>query len=107
MAKFFGVVGYAKTEETNPGVWEEFLEERPYTGDVLKNNRRWENGENLNDEFNINNSFSIVADEFAFENIFAIRYVTWMGAKWKVTNVEVQRPRLLLTVGGVYNGQQD
>lgn len=105
MAKFYGIVGYVATEETSPGVWEEVQTERDYTGDVLRNTRRWESSGHLNDDLNVNNSISIVADAFAYQHFFAIRYVKWMGASWKVTNVEVQRPRLLLTIGGVYNGE--
>lgn len=105
MAKFFGKVGYGEdTVETRPGVWEVKPVERSYYGDVLQNSRRWENGEHLNDNLNINNKISIVADPFAYQNFHAIRYVEWMGAKWEVTNVEVQYPRLILTIGGVYNG---
>ncbi len=105
MAKFYGVIGYAETKETAPGVWREAITERSYYGDVIRNTRRWEGSEHLNDDLNINNLISIVADAYANENFFAIRYITWMGSKWKVTNVEVQRPRLILTIGGLYNEQ--
>lgn len=104
MAKFYGEVGYAETSETAPGVWTDVVTERNYFGDVLKNTRRLEAGEGLNDNLTINNMVSIVADPFAYQHFHAMRYVKWMGALWKVTNVEVQRPRLLLTIGGVYNG---
>ena len=104
MAKFYGIIGYGVTTETAPGVWTEVIKEYSYSGDVLRNTRRWQTGENLNDNLVINNSLSIVADSFAYENFMFIKYVKWMGASWKVTNVEVQRPRLLLTIGGVYNG---
>lgn len=107
MGKFFGVVGYVETKETAPGVWTDVVTEHQYYGDVLRNVRRLENGENLNDNINVNNSISIVADAYAERNFFAIKYVEWMGALWKVTNVEVQRPRLILTIGGVYNGPKD
>lgn len=104
MAKFFGAVGYAEMVETQPGVWEETIIERNYYGDIIKNNRRLENGEYLNDDVVMNNLISIVADPYAVQHFFAIRYVNWMGASWKVSNVEVQSPRLILTIGGVYNG---
>lgn len=103
MAKFFGKIGFTKTEETAPGVYREETTERDYRGDVLRNTRKWENGEHLNDDLNVNNQISIVADAYANENFFAMRYISWMGAYWKITNVEVQRPRLILTIGGVYN----
>lgn len=106
MAKFYGVIGYAETSETAPGVWKEVITERNYYGDVLKISRSWQAGENLNDDLTVNNQISIVADPFAYQNFFAMRYIKWMGAAWKVSKVDVQRPRLLLTIGGVYNGDQ-
>lgn len=107
MAKFYGQIGYATTSETAPGVWTEHLTERNYAGDILKLTRRWESGEHLNDNLAINNIFSIVADPFAYQNFHSMRYIKWMGAYWKITNIEVQRPRLILTIGGVYNGKTD
>lgn len=105
MAKFFGPVGYVETDvEIRPGVWGDRVVERNHYGDVLRNTRRWESGENVNDNLVINNQISIVADDYANENLFAMKYIRWMGAVWKITNVEIQRPRLLLTIGGVYNG---
>lgn len=106
MAKFYGAVGYAVTEETKPGVWEEKITERMYYGDLSSNTRRLQSTERLNDNINIANEISIVADPFANENFHSMRYVEFMGAKWKITNVEVQYPRLILSVGGVYNGEQ-
>lgn len=104
MAKFFGSIGYAETQETSPGIHKEIITERDYSGDVLRNSRKLQSGESINDDVVVNNSLSIVADPYAYNHFFAIRYVKWMGAVWKVTNVEVQTPRLLLTIGGVYNG---
>lgn len=106
MAKFYGAIGYAVTEETKPGVWEEKITERMYYGDLSRNTRRLQPTERLNDNINIANEISIVADPFANENFHSMRYVEFMGAKWKITNVEVQYPRLILSVGGVYNGEQ-
>lgn len=103
--RFFGEVGYAETFENAPGVWQEKVFTRRYTGDVLKNVSQMQSGENLNDDLNISNRFSIVADSFAYENFYRMRYIYWLGEKWKVKSVEVQRPRLILTVGGVYNDQ--
>lgn len=108
MAKFFGKVGYVETVEsdTQPGVWEEVVTERPYYGDVIKNTRRLESGESLNDNITVSNTISILADAYAYQHFFAIRYVEWMGTTWKVSNVEVERPRLTLTVGGLYNAPE-
>ena len=104
MAKFYGPIGYAKTVETSPDVWEETIIERDYYGDVTRNTFRTQSADQLNDNINIANVISIVADPYARDNFHSMRYVEFMGAKWKITNVEVQYPRLILTVGGVYNG---
>ena len=103
MAKWFGVIGYAETVETAPGLWEEQITERSYYGEVIRNNRRLQSTEHLNDDINVSNEISILADPYAINNFHSIRYVEFMGAKWKVSNVDVQYPRLTLTIGGLYN----
>lgn len=104
MAKFYGKIGFADTVETSPGVWTEKIVERNYFGDIIRNTRRLQSSDQLNDDINISNEISIVADPYANQNFHSMRYVEFMGAKWKITNVEVRHPRLILTVGGVYNG---
>jgi len=104
MAKFYGVIGYVATKETAPGSWTDEVTERNYSGDVIRDTRRWQEGQQQNDDLVPNHQISIVSDSFATENFYTMRYVTWMGASWKITSVEVQRPRILLTIGGVYNG---
>lgn len=104
MARFYGPVGYGETVETLPGVWETIITERSYFGDVIRNARKLANEEKVNNDISVSNSISIVADEHAYEHFFAIQYVKWAGTRWKVSEVEVQRPRLILRLGGVYNG---
>lgn len=106
MSKFYGPIGYAVMSESRPGVWEDKITERNYFGDFIRNTSQHQTADKLNDNLNISNEISIVADPFAYENFHSMRYVTFMGAKWKVASVEVQYPRLILTVGGVYNEQQ-
>jgi hypothetical protein len=107
MGKWHGEIGYVSTVETSPGIWEETVTKRNYYGDVLKNASRWStSSDSTNDNLNISNQISIVADPFAYQNFHSIRYVEFMGIKWKVSNLDVQYPRLLLTLGGVYNGEQ-
>lgn len=105
MAKFYGVIGYAETVETKLGVWKEQITEKSYYGELVRNTRRLQTTDQLNDNINVANEISIVADPFANENFHSMRYVEFMGAKWKISNVEVQYPRLILTIGGVYNVQ--
>ena len=103
MAKYYGQVGYAVTTETSPGIWEESIIEKNYYGDLIRNNRRLSNGEGTNDNIEISNTISILADPFAKQNIYAMRYATFQGTKWKVASVDVDYPRLNLSLGGIYN----
>ena len=102
MAKWFGKIGYVVTEETEPGVWEETVTEREYFGDMTSDRRKRQNSGEVNDDINLANVISIVADPFAYQNCSNMAYVEIMGSKWKISDVEVQRPRLILTVGGAY-----
>lgn len=103
MAKYYGAVGYAIMNSSD-GVWTEEITERCYCGDSIRINRRLQPSDKLNDDINVGNQISIVSDPFALQNFASIRYATFMGIKWKVTDVDVQYPRLILTLGGVYNG---
>ena len=103
MAKFYGSIGYADTVETTPGVWQEQIIEHKYSGDLIRNTRQLQSGETLNDNINIANEISILADPYARQNFHKMRYVAFMGSKWKVSKVEVNYPRLILTIGGLYN----
>lgn len=103
MAKFCGVIGYVITKEIEPGVYVEEVIENEYYGDVIRNTRRLREAAKVNDDINISNQISIVADPFANNNFHAMRYIMFMGAKWKIIEVEVQYPRLILSIGGLYN----
>lgn len=103
MARFCGNVGYGETKETRPGVYEDTIVLHKYYGDVTRNTRRLEGSDRVNMNVLVNNTISIVADAYAYEHFFNMKFVEWMGTRWIVTNVEVQRPRLILTIGGVYN----
>lgn len=105
MAKFHGTIGYEEAEEIRQGVFKPKVIEREAFGDILRNYRRLDGGLGTNDDVNLSSQFSIVADPYAMEHYFAIRYVKWNGGCWKVTCVDVQWPRLILTVGGLYNGE--
>lgn len=105
MAKFYGMIGFAEQVEEAPGVWVDKITIRPYYGDLVRNTRKLQSRDQLNDNIDIANDISIIADPYAVENFHKMRYVEFMGTKWKVTNVEVQYPRLILTVGGVWNGE--
>lgn len=104
MAKFYGKIGYVLTEETTPGVYTNNIIEREYRGDVNRIMRRWDAGEKVNEDIDVSNEISILSDPFAEQHFHLIRYVEWAGALWKVKSVTVERPRLRLAIGGVYNG---
>lgn len=104
MAKFFGEIGYGETIEIEPGVYSDTISERKHYGDVVRNTRGLNGEEKVNADITVSNSISIVADAYANEHFFAIRYIKWAGTLWTVSTVEVQSPRLILRLGGVYNG---
>lgn len=88
-----------------PGIYVEHQFERNYYGDVINISRRWQNGTGLNDNLEIQNKISIVADPFAYENMYSMRYIEWLGSLWKITDVSVESPRLILSIGGLYNAK--
>lgn len=106
MAKWYGSIGYAETVETSPGVWVEQITEHNHFGDMLPETRKLQSADQVNDDLNIANKLSIVADPYALEHYYSMRYAEFNGARWKITNVEVLRPRLILALGGLWNGKQ-
>lgn len=104
MAKWFGKIGFYDESETAPGVWTTGIIEREYYGDVIRNSRRMQSTDQVNDDITISNEISIVADPYAMNTFHSIKWVEWMGAKWKATNVDVQYPRLVISLGEVWNG---
>ena len=105
MAKYYGRIGFSTGQvEKVTGVFDEGIVDRPYYGDVIRNSRQLQEGQKVNDNLSTGNSISIVADAYANEHFFAIRYIEWAGVEWDVTDVEVLSPRLTLRLGGVYNG---
>lgn len=105
MPKFAGVIGYASDSvETAPGVWDEGIVERKHRGDIVRNSRKLDEADKVNMDLSVGNSISIVADAYAREHFWAMRYIKWSGVLWVVSNVTVEHPRLILRLGGVYNG---
>lgn len=110
MAKFYGLIGFSVTEEqtidgVTTGVWTSQIIERPYYGDVIKNSRRYSSTDKINDDIEITNELSVIADPFAMNNFHNMKYVKWLGGCWKITSVDIQYPRVTLSVGGIYNGE--
>lgn len=106
MARFYGAIGYAESIESpaSSGIWVDQITEYSYYGDVIRNLRRLEDGESLNNDISVGNSISVIADQQAVEHFHSIRYIRWAGTLWTVTSVEVKSPRLILSLGSVYNG---
>lgn len=103
MNKWFGKIGYAVNKESSPGVWTECITIREYYGNLIRNMQQRQASSSLNDNLNVANTISIIADPFALQNFHAMRFVEFLGANWKIKSVEVQYPRLILTIGDVYN----
>lgn len=108
MAKWFGKVGYIVDEEVEPGVWLPKAVEKPYFGDILKNTSRWTQSSNsLNDSTTVDSQISIVADPYAFQHFSSIKYVEFMGDVWEVSTANPQHPRIILSMGGLWNGERE
>ncbi len=103
MTKWFGKIGFSVTEEIKPGIWKNHIVEKSYRGDMKKVSRRWQNGTSLNDDITISNELSIVADPYILENLTYNKYVLYQNVKWKITTISPDRPRMTLTLGGIYN----
>ena len=106
MAKFRGNIGYVKIEETSPGVWTDVTSTRLYSGDVLQNTRHWQQADKITEDLTISNRISIVSDQFMLDNLAFIKFVEYMGVRWRITDISVEYPRLTLTLGGIYNGNE-
>lgn len=107
MAKFYGAVGYSITVEKKPGVYVSEIIERKYSGDLLRFNSKYQSSGNLNEDITVSNEISIIADPFAYENFQHMRYIVFMGTKWRITNADASNyPRIILSLGGVYNGKK-
>ena len=106
MAKFRGAIGYALPVESAPGVWTDTIVEKNYTGDVVLDQRRWQSADKENDDLNLDNSISIVADKYAYQHLGNMKYIVWDGIAWKIQSLSTNRPRVILQIGGVYNGER-
>lgn len=105
MGKFYGPIGFIDSVETRPGVFVDMPVNHMYYGDVITRSFRSNNGLSVNDSVTVNDQISIVADPYARNHFHSMKYVKWMGTAWEVTSVSEQYPRLLITIGGVYNGE--
>ena len=108
MNKWFGKIGFVMTvqDEVRPSKWIEKVVEKEFYGEVIKNYRRWEQGLSTNDDTNISNQISVLADGFAINNLQYMKYIEFSGAFWKINSIDIQAPRLILGIGGVWNGKR-
>ena len=106
--KYYGAIGYGISYEDTPGVWKKRIEERTYYGDILRNTKRWQaSSEKLNDDFTVSNQISIVADEYAYSHLGEMIYIVLNGTRWKISSITIDRPRISIELGGVYNGNKN
>lgn len=103
--KFSGKIGFwLGDKEVRPSIWNPEIEERPYKGDIIKNTRRFQNGESQNDDLVVSNRISILSDLYLRKNWSSIKYVIWNDVRLKVTSIDISYPRVILDIGGVYHG---
>jgi len=102
--RFFGKIGFEETRETIPGIWEPTVVYKEYIGDVNRNQRRWQEQQNsINDNINVSNEISVLADDYMLKNLGSMKCVEYGGSKWKISWINLQYPRVILTLGDTYN----
>lgn len=104
MVKYAGLVYYTTQLETKPGVWKDSVKEHFMRGDVLRKASSSQNGDKVNSDVSLNHRVSLIADEYALGNYHDIKGIQINGRVWQVESIEVQRPRLIVTLGGLLNG---
>lgn len=106
--RFYGKVGFVETQKTAPGVYTEtVIAEKYYYGDILNwSPREEESNDQANDELNVSNRISIMGNRFAYSHISAIKYIEWLGSRWRIRNATVNYPRIVLDIGGLYKGKE-
>jgi hypothetical protein len=105
MPKCSGIIGYVQTVETQPGIWSEKPVEKRYYGDIVKDNRKLIEPSQINSDITISNNISIVCNKFMLENLAYMKYLSFMNSKWKISSVDIKPPRMIITLGGLYNEQ--
>lgn len=105
MNKYYGNLGFAESVEVRPGVWENKITEKPYYGDVIRFSKSYGSADKVVDDLNVSNQISILTDPYVMNHFQNLKYLEWLGVKWKVTTIDIAYPRLTLSIGGVYNGE--
>lgn len=104
--KVSGEIGYAKSIETTPGVYDDQITRKPFSGDLIQDTRKWESDQKVNDNLVLGNRVSILASSFARANLDFMKFVKIGESYWEISNIQIQYPRLFLTLGSVYNGNK-
>lgn len=104
MTKYAGLVGYVVQEQTAPSVWTPVETPKRMKGDIIRQSASTQNDDKVNSDITLNHRVSLIGDAYAFSSYFNIRWIEIDGHKWEVTNVEVQRPRIIVSLGGPWNG---
>lgn len=105
--QWYGKVGFTEQVKTGISLYKDVITERPYYGELQRLSMKDKSSDSINHNFTISNSLSIVSDPFGMSNFHKIRYVTLGDSKWTVSSVEVAYPRLNLTLGELYNEDEE
>lgn len=105
--KFSGKAGFRIDDvEIEPGVYKPQVVVKAIKGSVVSNSYQHQNSDKSTiDNVRITNQLSIVANQFLNKHITNLMYVEFQGVKWKVESFDIQPPRVVVSLGGVYNEQ--
>lgn len=108
MAKYSGKLGLVYPDaETAPGIWApEKVEEVSVKGDTLNLSKSYSpSSQSINDDLTLSKRVSIIASSDLIADTASMRYLTYLGQRWKIVEIDFQRPRLIFTLGGIWNGR--
>ena len=105
--KCSGKIGYARAEETSPGIYQEIIVEKQYYGDIVRNSTQILDSNTINSSIKLNNSISVLCNNYISDNLGCVRYMTFKKSKWKISSIEIKDNRIIFTLGDLYNEQED
>jgi hypothetical protein len=103
MSKFWGPIGINRGfQETGPGIIDNVIEEVYVKGEIRNVKASWSQ-QTMNDTLQARHLLSVVTPEDSEIDFNEVVYIVWQGHKWAVTSIQYNRPRVELTLGGLYN----
>lgn len=103
--KYVGNIGFLSSNtEVTGGIATQPIISKRYFGEIITTSSRLQTQDKINPDVTINNSIAILLDGYLNNNLSNIVYVEFLNKKWSVSSIELRHPRVILSLGGLYNG---